>query len=185
MSDRLETDRLILRRWRETDRSPFAALCADAHVMRHFPQTLTRAESDAIIDRTESQFAAHGLGRFAVELTACGSFAGFVGLAIPPAPLPFMPCVEISWRLATEFHGRGLATEAANAVLHHGFTDLGLDEIVSFTVVENRPSRRVMEKIGMTHDTSGDFEHPSLPDGDPLRPHVLYRITRRAFDERR
>lgn len=182
MSESLETERLILRRWRDSDHAPFADLCADDRVMRHFPRPLTRAESDAFVVRAEAHFTTHGFGRFAVEVKACKSFAGFVGLDRPTAPLPFSPCVEIGWRIAFDFQGCGIATEAARAVLDYGLSDIGLDEIVSFTATENLASRRVMEKIGMVRDASGEFDHPSLPVGHALRRHVLYRVSRRAGD---
>jgi RimJ/RimL family protein N-acetyltransferase len=172
----LVTDRLLLRRWRDEDRAPFAALNADPRVVEHLPGPLSRAESDERAARIEAHFAEHGFGLWAVEVIDAVPFAGFVGLSVPRFEAPFMPCVEIGWRLAAECWGQGYATEGARAALQFGFEDLRLDEIVSFTVPENVRSRRVMEKLGLTHDPADDFDHPLLPEGHRLRRHVLYRI---------
>ena len=174
------TERLVLRQWHEADREPFAALNADPVVMEHFPSLLTRDQADLLIDRHRALLEAGEPGLFAVEVAATGTFIGFVGLAVPRFEAPFTPCVEIGWRLARSAWGHGYASEAARAVLAHGFRDLALDEIVSFTAVRNRRSRAVMERIGMTRDPAEDFDHPSLQPGDPLRRHVLYRTTRDA-----
>jgi len=172
----LETSRLILRRWRDSDRGPFAALNADPRVMRFFPAVLSRAESDRAVDRIEAHFETQGFGLFAAELRQGGAFIGFIGLWTPDFEAAFTPCVEIGWRLAAEYWNRGLATEGARAVVKYGFDSLRLSEIVSFTTVANVPSRRVIEKIGMTRSPEDDFDHPKLPESHPLRPHVLYRI---------
>ena len=169
----LKTDRLILRRWRDGDRDAFAAMNADPLVMQFFPSALTRDQSDAMILRIEKHFESHGFGLFAAEIRSTGEFAGFIGLAIPGFEAFFTPCVEIGWRLGVAYWNQGLATEGARAVLAFAFTQAGLKEIVSFTTRGNLPSRRVMEKLGMLH--AGDFDHPSLPEGHPLRPHVLYK----------
>jgi RimJ/RimL family protein N-acetyltransferase len=176
----LETERLILRRWREDDREAFAKINADPRVMRFFPSTLSRAQSDALVDRIEHHFSRHEFGPCAVELRASGVFAGFIGLSVPTFHAAFTPCVEIGWRLAPEVWGQGLATEGACAIVNYGFDVLYLKEIVSFTVPANLPSRRVMEKLGMTHDPRDDFDHPQLPPAHPLRRHVLYRLRREA-----
>ena len=173
----LETPRLLLRPWREEDREPFAALNADPQVMRYFPSTQGRVASDASIDAWQSQFAERGWSNWAVALREGGTFIGFVGLSVPRRQLPFSPCVEIGWRLAAAHWGRGYATEAARASLAAGFQQLGLDEIVSFTALQNRPSRAVMERIGLC-DSGEDFDHPALAAGDPLRRHCLYRLGR-------
>lgn len=172
------TERLDLRQWRDDDRVPFAALNADPEVMEHFPATLTRAESDAMIDRHRDQLAAGAPGVFAAEVRATGQFIGFIGLAVPRFEASFTPCVEIGWRLSREAWGHGYGTEGALATLEHGFTTLDLTEIVSFTSVGNHRSRAVMERIGMR--PVEEFEHPNLEPGHPLRRHVLYRITARA-----
>jgi RimJ/RimL family protein N-acetyltransferase len=170
----LQTPRLLLRRWVQTDRPAFAALNADERVMEHFPSVLTRAESDAAADRIELHFERHGFGLWALEIPGVVPFAGFVGLAVPAFEAHFTPCVEIGWRLVAEHWGFGYATEAAREVLNFAFAELRLAEVVSFTVPNNQRSRRVMERIGMTHDPADDFEHPNQPE--PGRHHVLYRI---------
>jgi RimJ/RimL family protein N-acetyltransferase len=172
----LRSERLLLRRWRTADREPFAALNADQRVMEHFPALLSREESDAAADRIEAHFQRHGFGSWAVEVPGVTPFAGFVGLCHPRFEAHFTPCVEIGWRLAAQFWGRGFATEGATAAVRFGFEVLRLKEIVSFTVPGNVRSRRVMEKLGMTHRPSDDFEHPLLPAGHPLSRHVLYRL---------
>ena len=149
--------------------------------MEYFPSTLSRAESDALAARIDAHFSRHGFGLWAVEVPGVTPFAGFIGLSIPRFVAHFTPCVEIGWRLATAHWGRGYATEGAHAVLAFGFDTLGLDEIVSLAVVGNQRSRRVMEKIGMRHSPSEDFEHPLLSEGHPLRRHVLYRIGKPNF----
>jgi len=160
------------------DREPFAALNADPRVMKHFPGLLSREQSDDRIERFETEFERHGFGIWAVEVPKVAGFIGFVGLTIPRFRAHFTPCVEIGWRLAVDHWNLGFASEAARSVVRFGFESLQLDEIVAFTVVENRGSRRVMEKIEMTYESSDDFDHPTLPEGHPLRPHVLYRIRR-------
>ncbi|MBL8673403.1 MAG: GNAT family N-acetyltransferase [Rhodospirillales bacterium] len=174
----LETARLRLRPWAARDLAPFAAMNADPRVMEHFPGTLTRAESDALVARIEEHFVRHGFGLWAIEVAADGAFAGFTGLAVPRFEAPFTPCVEIGWRLAPAHWGQGYATEAAQAALAFGFKTAGLEEIVSFTVPANLPSRRVMERLGMTRRPEDDFDHPALPSGHELRRHVLYRLRR-------
>ena len=172
----LVTERLVLRPWRPADRAPFAALNADPAVMEHFPAPLTREESDAMIARAEAHLDQHGFGPWAVEVRGGAPVIGFVGLVVPRFTAHFTPCVEIGWRLARAHWGHGYATEAARAALAFGFGTVGLAEIVSFTVPANVRSIAVMERLGMTRDPAGDFEHPNLPEGHPLRRHVLYRI---------
>lgn len=174
----IETNRVLLRRWRDADREPFARMNADPVVMEHFPARLSKQESDRMIDNIEARFARHGFGLWAAELRATTEFIGFIGLAIPRFQAAFTPCVEIGWRLDAEHWGKGLATEGAQAVVRHAFEVLRLNEVVSFTVPANLPSRRVMEKLGMTHDPRDDFDHPNLPPGHPLLRHVLYRLKR-------
>lgn len=171
----ITTERLALRTWRPEDREPFAAMNADARVMEFFRQRLSREESDAYVDRIEAHFEREGFGLFAAELRESGEFVGYVGLQVPKFEAPFAPCVEIGWRLAAAHWGKGLATEGAQAALHWGFESVGLPEIVSFAVPANVRSIRVMQKIGMKRDEGGDFDHPQLPPGHPLRRHVLYR----------
>ncbi|NJN22491.1 MAG: GNAT family N-acetyltransferase [Leptolyngbya sp. RL_3_1] len=181
LSDPLPTERLILRRWHQSDRSPFAALNADPRVMTYLPAQLSRAESNALADRIEAHFKHHGFGLWAVEIPGVSAFAGFIGLAIPRFEAPFTPCVEIGWRLAADYWGHGYAPEGARAALAFGFETLQLAEILSFTVPKNQRSRRVMEKLGMTHDPQDDFGHPLLPADHPLHDHVLYRINRSVW----
>ncbi len=181
----LETARLRLRRWRRDDREPFAQVNADPRVMEHLGDRLTRAQSDAMVDRIEAAFAAHGFGLWAVEVKDGDPFIGFVGLSVPRFEAHFTPCVEVGWRLASTAWGHGYATEAARAALRHGFETRELPEIVSFTAAGNLRSRRVMERLGMRHRDSDDFEHPALPVGHPLRAHVLYRLTRVEWIARR
>jgi RimJ/RimL family protein N-acetyltransferase len=180
----LITERLILRHWRKSDREPFARLNADLRVMEFMPHALSTQESNSLADRIEEHFREHGFGLCAVELRGDGSFVGFIGLNVPSFDAAFTPCVEIGWRLAAHGWGQGLATEAAHAVVRYGFETLGLDQLVSFTAPANARSRRVMEKIGMTHDPADDFDHPRLPAGHPLRRHVLYRLSRSAWNSR-
>lgn len=178
----LRTNRLLLRRWRTADRAPFAELNADPSVMEYFPAALSPEESDLLVARIEAHFDRHGFGLWAVEIQNIAAFAGFTGLSVPSFEAHFTPCVEIGWRLAAQNWRCGYATEAARAVLAFGFETLRLAEIVSFTVPGNIRSRRVMERIGMIHNPADDFDHPGLPDGHPLRRHVLYRITRPEKD---
>jgi ribosomal-protein-alanine N-acetyltransferase len=176
MPSELRTDRLVLRRWREEDRPLFAKINADPRVMEYYPSTLTTDESNALVDRIEARFA-DGIGLWAVEVPAQTAFIGYVGLAPATFTAQFTPAVEVGWRLAHEYWGHGYAPEAAQAALADGFERLGLEEIVSFTARINVRSRRVMEKLGMTHDPSDDFDHPVVVDRR-LRPHVLYRLRR-------
>jgi RimJ/RimL family protein N-acetyltransferase len=172
----IESERLLLRRWKEGDREPFYRLNSDARVMEFFPECLTRAQSDSLVERINEHFKKHGFGLFAAELRDEQTFIGFVGVAVPSFKAHFTPCVEIGWRLAADYWGRGLATEGARAVVKYAFDELALDALVSFTVPRNIRSSRVMEKIGMTHNASDDFDHPNVPEGHSLRQHVLYRL---------
>ena len=172
----LRTERLLLRRWRDADLEPFAGLNGDPETMRYFPAPLTREESDALADVIRRQLDAQGWGLWAVEVPGEAEFVGFVGLARPSFEASFTPAVEVGWRLGREHWGNGYATEAGRAAVAHGFGELGLDEIVSFTSKLNEPSIRVMERIGMTRDPADDFDHPRVPPASPLRPHVLYRL---------
>jgi RimJ/RimL family protein N-acetyltransferase len=177
----IETPRLLLRDWTDADAEPFAVLNADPRVMEFFPKALDRAESDTQMAHIRERIATDGLGYYAAEMKETGAFIGFVGPGRPNLDAPFMPAIEIGWRLARESWGNGYATEAAGAVVDHAFGSLGLDALVSYTTEWNRRSRRVMEKIGMTRDPRDDFMHPNLPAGHKLAPHVLYRIDRAAW----
>lgn len=177
----LKTERLILRKWNEADREPFARMNADSRVMEYLGGTMSRDRSDEVADRIEAHFRAHGFGLCAAELAESGEFIGFIGLAVPTFEAAFTPCVEIGWRLAAEYWGAGLATEGAREIVRYAFEELGLPELVSLTAIGNERSRRVMAKLGMTHDAADNFDHPRLPAGDPLRRHVLYRLTREKW----
>lgn len=180
----LATPRMLLRPWRDEDLAPFAAINADPEVARYLPSTLGRSESDAMAARIRAGFEHHGFGLWAVErIDVPGRpFIGFIGLSVPRFEAHFTPCVEIGWRLARSHWGAGLATEGARAVVAHAFSELHLDELVSFTAADNQPSRRVMEKLGMRRDPAEDFDHPALPAGHRLRRHVLYRLPRSAWN---
>ncbi len=175
-----ETERLRLRQWQESDFESFAALNADPLVMEYFPEPLSNQASNDMADKIRSLIMERGWGFWAVEVKEGESFIGFCGLHIPTVTLPFSPCVEIGWRLSSAHWGKGYASEAACGALNVAFKQLELPEIVSFTTVGNRRSRRVMERIGMKH--SCEFEHPGLPEGSLLRPHVLYRLLREQWD---
>ena len=174
----IETERMVLRAWQMSDREEFARLNSDIRVMEFMPACLSTAESDLFFDRIQRHFQKYGFGLYVAELSEARRFAGTVGLMVPQFEAHFTPCVEIGWRLTADCWGRGLATEGARAVVRHAFESLNLESLVSFTVQANVSSRRVMAKIGMTRDSADDFEHPDLPEGHPLRPHVLYRLSR-------
>lgn len=174
----LLTERLRLRDWIDADLEPFAAMNADPVVMEFLPKPLTREESDDLVERIRAHIETNDFGLWATEELASGEFMGFVGLAVPTFEAPFMPCVEVGWRLARAYWGKGYATEAARAALRFGFEEVGLDEILSFTVPMNERSQSVMQKLGMTNDPADDFEHPRMPVGDRLRDHILYRLPR-------
>jgi RimJ/RimL family protein N-acetyltransferase len=174
--DELRTARLLMRRWRESDREPFAELNADPDVMRYFPAIQDRASSDATVDRIERLFEERGYGWWALETLADGAFVGFTGLQPMPDGVPGAGGLEVGWRLATRFWGKGYATEAARAALVVAFEGLRLEEIWSMTAVLNVPSQRVMERLGMRPYTR--FDHPKVPEGHPVRPHVLYHLRR-------
>lgn len=171
------TARLRLRQWQTPDWEAFAALNADPEVMAFFPHTLDRATSDALANRIYAELTQRGWGLWAVEIPQEASFIGFVGLNISGYDIPCASGIEVGWRLAKAYWGKGYATEAAAAALAVGFTQLQLPEIVSFAALENRRSRAVMERLGMQCDADC-FEHPLLPEGHSLRTHALYRLDR-------
>ena len=174
----IETERLVLRQWRDGDREPFAALNADPEVMRHFPATLTRAESDAVIDRVTAAIDANGYGFWAVERRDDGALLGFAGLAEVAFASPIEGDIEIGWRLARHAWGAGYAREAAQAALAHGWTVIDRDRIVSMTVPANTRSWGLMERLGLARRPDLDFRHPRIADGHPLQPHIVYAIAR-------
>ncbi len=165
----LPTARLLLRRWRDADRAPFAAMNADPVVMEHFPATLTREQSDAMVDRIEAHLDEHGYGLWAVE--ADGAFVGFTGLVWQTYEASFTPALEVGWRLARRAWGHGYATEAATAALARGLEEV--ESVISTTALSNVRSERVMQRLGMRREL--EFDHPRVPEGHPVRPHVLYR----------
>lgn len=182
----LKTKRLILRPWREEDLEPFAQLNADPRVMEYFPATLSKTESDQLAQRIKNKMNEKGWGMWAVSVPGIAEFIGFIGLNSEDQasfPAPFTPAIEIGWRIAFEYWGKGYATEGAKAALAYGFEILNLDEIVSFTAVQNMRSRRIMEKIGMYHDPKDDFDHPKLPKEHKLNRHVLYRLKSRDWEK--
>lgn len=183
----LSTDRLILRTWNVSDIPLMTAISSDPLVMEHFPSTQDLATTQRLIDHINQQYEKFGYAVYAVETKDTHEFIGFVGLSHPPFEIPNfqpkgLPIVEIGWRLSSQHWGRGYATEAAKAVLHYAFTKLNLGEIISFTVVANVNSRRVMEKIGLHHSENDDFDHPKIEENNPLRRHVLYRLTQNEYE---
>ena len=167
--------RVKLRQWRDADCAAFAQLNADPVAMEFFPAILTLEESDAMVQRCRDAIEQRGWGFWCLEID--GTCAGFTGLNAPTFEAPFMPAIEIGWRLHPRYWGHGYATEAARLALDYGFDVLQLREIVSFTAVANVRSRAVMQRIGMRHDADGDFDHPRLAPGHRLRRHVLYRLS--------
>ncbi len=170
-----ESERLRFRRWKDNDREVFARMNADPAVMEYFPAALSRDESDRLIDRFEQHTEEKGFGIWAVERKEDGAFIGFIGLLEVGFEADFQGAVEIGWRLDNKFWKRGYATEGAKACLDYGFNALGLSEILSFTAILNQPSETVMQRIGMKK--AGEFDHPKLERGSPLKRHVLYKIT--------
>lgn len=176
----LRTPRLLLRAFEDADRAPFAAINRDRRVMEHFVTTMTREASDAFVDRIEQRAAERGYRLWAVEVRdrsdLDGRFVGYVGLWDATFDAHFTPTIEVGYRLAVQAWGRGYATEAALAAVDDGFARVGLEEIVSFTAVRNERSQGVMRRIGLVRDPDGDFDHPAVPEGHPVRPHVLHRF---------
>jgi RimJ/RimL family protein N-acetyltransferase len=179
----LRTDRLCLRRWLPGDRPLFADMNSDPRVAEFLPCPLSRRESDEMAERIQAHFQQYGFGLWAVEIAGVAPFAGFVGLNVPRFEAPFTPCIEIGWRLSAVHWNRGYATEGARAALGFAFGSLKAEEVVAFTVPHNVRSRRVMDKLGMTHSAVDDFEHPLVAEGNPLRKHILYRLKRAEFGQ--
>ena len=170
----IETSRLVLRRWRESDLVPFAELNADPIVMRFLRGVLTRDESDAYVRRVQLHMAQHGFCKWAVEAPGVAPFIGAVGISHVRFEASFTPAVEVAWRLGRRFWGQGYATEAARAAMADGFARVGLGEIVAITALGNMASQRVMQRLGMMR--SIEFDHPLLVEDSPLRRHILYRL---------
>ena len=180
----IETERLYLRQWRASDFSIFAEINADPEVMRYFPKLLTPTVSDLIANKCQQLILENGWGLWAVSLKGNerngGGFIGFVGLNSTHADMTFAPAVEIAWRLHRDYWGLGYAAEAARASLAFAFTELGLEEVVSFTAVINKRSQLIMQRIGMIN-TQDNFHHPALKSTHPLAEHVLYKMTRQQW----
>jgi len=176
--DTVRTERLLMRRWREADREPFAALNGDPRTMVYFPATLDRAESDALVDRIEQRFEEQGFGLWALEISETGQFIGFTGLNPMPPDVPGAGGMEIGWRMARQAWHHGYATEAARAAVGVAFEGAGLPELWSMTAVLNEPSQAVMRRLGMIEVAR--FEHPRVPAGHRLQPHVTYHLDRPA-----
>jgi RimJ/RimL family protein N-acetyltransferase len=177
--DEIRTERLIMRRWRDSDREPFAELNGDAENMEFFPATLDRTESDAFVDRIEARFEQQGFGLWALEVTGTGAFIGYTGLNPLPDDVPGAGGLEVGWRLRKDAWHHGYATEAARAALDVAFSGARLDEIWSITAILNEPSQAVMQRIGMSR--FGFFEHPRIPADSRIRPHVAYRLARQDW----
>lgn len=170
-----KTERLIIRDWKDEDLAPFTEMNSDAEVMKYFPSVLTPEKSLEFIARIKKTIGEKGYGLFAAELAETSELIGFIGFASPRFEAWFTPCIEIGWRLRKRFWGKGLAPEGASACLELGFGAFGFKDIYSFTSEINTPSRRVMEKIGLSH--IGDFDHPDIAEGNALRKHVLYKLS--------
>jgi RimJ/RimL family protein N-acetyltransferase len=178
----LRTQRLLLRRWSDADLEPFAAINADPEVMEHFPAPLTREQSDELVAGIELCFEQEGFGGWAVQVLGEAQLIGFVGLFTVGEQMPFAPSVEIGWRIARPFWGRGLALEAAAAAVDFAFDVARLDSILAYTAAGNTRSQRLMGRLGMIRDPREDFDHPALPPGHALAPHVLYRLWAEDWD---
>ena len=170
----IETERLLLRPWRESDLAHFIRMNKDAEVMRFFPSTLKSAQTKQFYKDILQEFLEYGYGLYATEEKERGSFIGFIGFHWAWFKADFCPCIEIGWRLNKQYWGKGYATEGAKACLEHGFTNLKFDKIYSFTSICNNASQKVMQKIGMQLEQY--FDHPDIPEGHPLRPHICYRV---------
>ena len=171
----IETPRLILRQWQQSDHKPYIKLNADPEVMKFFPAVKTPGETSAQIKRLTDYINEHGYGFFAVERKDNHEFIGFTGLTKPGFEAYFTPCIEIGWRLSKENWGYGFATEAATGCLDFAFCQLKLSEIYAFTAVQNIRSEMVMQRIGM--NKVGEFDHPLIADGHFLKKHIIYKIT--------
>lgn len=177
----ITTSRLKLRRWKDEDEGPFIKMNMDAEVMQYFPAIQTLEQTQALITRIRQHFTDFGYGPYAVERIDNSQFIGFTGFAHPEFESYFTPCIEIGWRLSKNNWGKGFATEAAKACIAHGFKKLGFNEILSFTANINKPSVNVMKKAGM--EKMGEFEHPLVPDGHILKPHVVYKIVKNSVNQ--
>ena len=176
----LRTRRTLLRQWKDSDLPAWCAMNADAQVRRYFPAPLGFEQAVQEAGRMRAAITQRGWGMWALELPGQLPFAGTVGLHVTTIDAPFVPTVELGWRLCREAWGRGLATEAAQAAAQFAFEHLQLDELTAYTAEENLPSQAVMQRLGMQHDTADDFDHPLIAAGQPLRRHRLFRLRRAA-----
>ncbi len=181
LPDFLNTERLTLRRWKESDLEPFTAMNMDAEVMQYFPSLITPEQTKKMIDKIEEGFTEKGFGLWAAEITETNEFIGFTGLSVPTFSAHFTPCIEIGWRIAPAYWGQGYAPEAAREILKDAFKRLKLPELVSFTAKANSNSIRVMRKLGMTRDPKEDFNHPLIEKNTRLAEHVLYRLSKKQW----
>lgn len=177
----LKTERLILRPWKKSDLEPFCTMNQDPKVMEFYPSTLTKKESDAFAQKIQREYAQRGYGFWAIEVPKIANFIGYVGLNYWDLKMDFAPCIDIGWRLASPFWGKGYATEGAKEVLHYSFENLKLEEIVAMATIGNFRSHRIMEKLGMQHSPKENFHHPKLPKEHPLSLRVLYRLPRKKW----
>ena len=177
----IETERLILRGWRDSDVAPFHAMGNDPDVMRYLGPPMSLADAEAARDRMNALIDSHGYCFWAIERKTDGVFIGFCGLKPGPEGTPIENGIEIGWRLARHAWGQGYAREAAQASLDWGWANTDALDIAAMTSIDNVRSWRLMERLGMTRDHAGDFDHPAVPVGDPLRPHIVYRIARPAI----
>lgn len=180
---RLESERLLLREWQEHDLQPFVEMGCDPDVMRFFPKQLSPEECKQFIDKSNSILLEKQFGLWAVEVKDTAEFIGFIGLAEPTFKAKFTPCTEIGWRLKKTAWGKGYASEGALCVLRYAFMGLELREVVSFTSQLNKPSIKVMERIGMKRNHDNDFDHPRVEKGHPLERHVFYQIGKEVFEK--
>ncbi len=176
-----ESERLGFRLWSDEDSMPFSRMNSNSQVMQYFPKALNKEESDKLIHRIMNHFNDYGYGLWAVDIKDTDEFIGFIGFSTATFESDFTPCVEIGWRLDNRYWNKGYATEGANKCLEYGFNHLGLSDIFSFTATMNKPSINVMKKIGLKEQ--GTFLHPNLDVDHPLRPHVLYKIDKKAYDK--
>ena len=174
---RIDTERLLLRPWQPADRAPWATINADPEVRRYYwPALLTPEESDSIIVACERELLAQGFGFVAVERRSDHALVGGVGFSWTDTEIPRGRQIEIGWIFARPYWGQGLAFEAATACLAWAPGRIPTQQVIGYTSAVNTPSRRLMEKLGMRHDPADDFDDVTVPEGNPLRPHVLYRV---------
>lgn len=180
MIEPIATERLILRQWKESDLLPFFKINSDPKVMEFFPALLSRKESDEFVSEIQRRIDKNGWGLWAVEENKSKQFIGFVGLNQPKIELFFSPCIEVGWRLAKEYWGKGYATEAGKKALEYAFSVLSANEVVSFTAAINKRSEAVMRRLGMANSHS-NFNHPAVPSQSQLYEHILYNISQKQW----